>query len=391
MPIFHYKGYKGDGSAAAGTIEADSLQAAVSTVKERNIFPKEVTEHVHRQSAWRFSSNNLELLPAVTRQLSTLLSAGVPLMDALRSLSEENRGFWRSLLVEVRERVASGASLSRALEGYPAIFPDFYTAMVAAGEQSGTLDKILERLADYLEKQSAIKAKVRISLIYPVFMMVVGFVVLSFLFVFVIPKIVKIFENTKNALPLITVLLIAVSNLFVHYWWIMLGMIMALGAGMKNLNEKRRDLIDAWLLRIPGNVVQSLCFSRFSRTLGFLLEGGLPMLTALDLASKSVGNLVLEKSVDDAAKKVAEGGRLSSSIEGFPPVLLQLIATGEKSGKLATILGKAADSYEEEFGRRVQKLLSLLEPGMIVFMGVVVCLIVLAVLLPMFQLNQLIK
>ncbi|MFZ3136338.1 MAG: type II secretion system F family protein [Thermodesulfovibrionales bacterium] len=390
MPIFQYKGYKADGAYASGTVEADSLHDAISGIKEQDIFPKEVKEYLHREGRF-IRKDNKALLPYVTRQLSTLLSSGVPLMEALRSLSEEHSGFWKGLLVDIRERVSSGAGLSRALEDHEKIFPEFYRAMVAAGEQSGTLDRILERLADFLEKQTAVQARIRIALIYPAFMVCVGFMVMSFLFAFVIPKIVKIFENTKSALPFVTVVLINVSNFFVHYWWLVLFVITASAFGLRRLREQRRDLIDTLKLRMPGNLVPSLYYARFARTLGFLLDGGLPMLKSLELSAKAVGNIIIGNTIRNAAERVAEGARLSASLYGFPPVLLQLIATGERGGRMAEVLSKAADSYEEEFGRRVQKALSLLEPSMILAMGLIVGFIVLAVLLPMFQLNQLVR
>jgi general secretion pathway protein F len=222
-------------------------------------------------------------------------------------------------------------------------------------------------------------------------MMVVSIVVLSFLFTFVIPKIVKIFKDTKAALPFITVVLIFVSNIFIKYWWIMVAGAVAGTLYLKRFIAGHGRLVDRLILRLPGNILQSLYYSRFARTLGFLLEGGLPMLRALDLAAKSMGNRELEASVRDAERRVAEGQSLSSTLEGFPPVFVQLIATGEKSGRLPETLKRAADSYEEEFNRKVNRAVSLFEPAMILVMGLVVLFIVLAVLLPMFQLNQLIK
>ncbi len=392
MPIFQYRGYRVDGSLAAGTLEADGLQDAILGVKRLGVFPKEVGEYVYQgeKRKWLRRADNA-LLPYITRQLSTLLSSGVPLMEALKSLSEENRGFWRSLLVSVRERVSGGASLSRALEGYQTAFPEFYVNMVAAGEQSGTLDHVLARLADYLERQMAIRGKVRMSMVYPTFMVCVGFVVLSFLFTFVIPKIVKIFEDNKAALPFITVILIGISHIFVKYWWAIIVVLVGLVLGVKRFFKQHRALVDQMKLKMPGNVIQNLYFARFARTLSFLLAGGLPMLRALELSSKSLGNLFLEGKIMDAAKRVAEGANLSASLDPFPPTLLQLISTGEKSGRLPEVLSRAADSFEEEFGRRIQNALSLLEPLMILLMGFVVGFIVLAVLLPMFQLNQLVK
>lgn len=391
MPIFQYKGYRTDGSEATGAIEANSLKDAVLRLKDSGLYPKDVTETAYKDSKGLFRRPDISLLPSTTRQLSTLLSSGVTLMDALNSLSEENKGYWKNMLVNIKENVAGGSSLSKALEEYGNIFPAFYVNMVAAGEASGNLDKVLKRMAGFLEAQENLKSKVRASMIYPVFMICVGFIVLSFLFTFVIPKITRIFKDTATALPFITVILITISDIFQRYWWLLIGLLLGAITGFKRMREKKRVFIDKLILRLPGNILQSLYYGRFARTLGFLLEGGLPVLRALELSAKSIGNQVLEMKVMEAGKHVAEGARLSASLEGFPPVLLQLISTGERSGKLIEILKNAADTYEEEFSRRVQKALSLLEPVMVLFMGLIVGLIVLAVLLPIFQLNQLVK
>jgi len=391
MPIFQYRGYRSDGSEAAGTLEASSLKDAVLKLKESGLYPKNVKEAIHRRSVSLFHRFDASLLPSVTRQLSTLLSSGVTLMDALSSISEENRGLWGNMLVNIKERVAAGSSFSKALEDYEKVFPEFYVNMVAAGEASGNLDDVLSRLSDFLEARATLRSKVRTSMVYPIFMICIGFVVLSFLFTFVIPKITKIFKDTESALPFITIVLITISDIFHNYWWLLLGIISVAVFGLRRLRERNRLFIDRLVLRLPGNILQSLYFGRFTRTFSSLLGGGLPVLRALEFAAKSIGNKILETKISDAGKRVAEGARLSASLEGFPPVLLQLIATGEKSGRLVEVLKKAADSYEEEFSRRVQKALSLLEPGVILFMGLIVGFIVLAVLLPIFQLNQLIK
>ena len=391
MPIFQYKGYRTDGSEAAGSIEANSLKDAVLRLKDSGLYPKDVIEAAYKDSKGLFRRPDISLLPSTTRQLSTLLSSGVPLMDALNSLSEENKGYWKNMLVNIKEKVAGGSSLSKALEEYGNIFPVFYVNMVAAGEASGNLDKVLSRMSGFLEAQENLKSKVRASMIYPVFMICVGFIVLSFLFTFVIPKITRIFKDTATALPFITVILITISDIFQRYWWLLIGLLLGGITGFKRMREKKRVFIDKLILRLPGNILQSLYYGRFARTLGFLLEGGLPVLRALELSAKSIGNQVLEMKVMEAGKHVAEGARLSASLEGFPPVLLQLISTGERSGQLIEILKNAADSYEDEFSRRVQKALTLLEPAMVLFMGLIVGLIVLAVLLPIFQLNQLVK
>jgi general secretion pathway protein F len=312
-------------------------------------------------------------------------------MDALSSIAEEHKGYWQNMLISIKERIAGGSSLSKALEGYEKIFPEFYVNMVAAGEASGTLDMVLRRLSNFLESQANLKSKVSMAMIYPTIMICIGFIVLSFLFTFVIPKITSIFKDTESALPFVTVVLIAISDIFHNYWWLLLIMLFGGMFGLKRLREKNRLFLDRLMLRLPGDILQTLYLTRFTRTLSSLLEGGLPVLRSLELAAKSIGNSVLEKRVRDAERHVAEGARLSASLEGFPPVLLQLIATGERSGKLVEVLKSAADSYEDEFSRKVQKALSFLEPGMILIMGFIVGFIVLAVLLPIFQLNQLIK
>jgi len=391
MPIFQYKGYRPDGSEVAGTIEAASQKEAALRLKESGLYPRNVAGASEKRRFSLFNRHDATLLPSVTRQLSTLISSGVPLLEALRSLSDEQKGSWKTMLVDIKERIAGGSSFSKALEEYPKIFPEFYINMVAAGEASGNLDNILTRIADFLEAQDNLKSKVRTSMVYPVFMICISFIVLSFLFAFVMPKITRIYKDTQSALPFLTVALIWVSEIFQRYWWLLMGLLLGGLYFLRELREKKRVFLDRMVLRIPGNILQSLYFGRFARTLGFLLEGGLPMLNSLELSAKSIGNKVIEMNVLESGKRVSEGARLSASLDGFPPVLLQLISTGERSGQLVEVLKNAARSYEEEFSRRVDKALSLLEPVMILCMGFLVGLIVLAVLLPIFQLNQLIK
>jgi general secretion pathway protein F len=308
-------------------------------------------------------------------------------VESLRALSREAGGEWQALLVDVREKVVAGASLSRALEDYGGIFPEFYRNMVAAGEQSGKLDRVLERLADFLESQALMKDKVKTAMVYPLFMASVGVVILGFLFAFVVPKIVRIFEDTQSALPLPTIILVGISNFFVHYWWALVLLIPALAYFGRRMVRKHREGADRLLFR----AFQSLYLSRFARTLSFLLEGGLPMLSSLELAGRTSGNLWLRNVVHRAEAKVSEGAGLAASLEGLSPVMLELIDTGERSGRMVDVLGKAAHTYETEFDRQTQKALALLEPVMILLMGLVVGFIVFAVLLPMFQLNQVIR
>ncbi|MFA4916625.1 MAG: type II secretion system F family protein [Syntrophales bacterium] len=391
MPIFSYKGYSAEGTEIKGSLDALGLKDAIIKVKSYGIHPADVFEVREKGERGIFHKIDDTFLPNMTRQLSTLLSAGVPLMEALQAISNENIGFYREILIAIKERVSGGTSLSRALESYGRIFPVFYINMVQVGEASGILDKILIKLADFLENQNEIRSKVRSSTIYPIFMMGVSVLVLAFLFTFVMPKIVKIFNDMEGTLPFITLVLIFISNIFIKYWWAMIVTVATAIWFMRRFLVKHRATVDKLLLRLPGNIIQSLYYARFARTMGFLLDGGVPMLKSLKFAGKSIGNRELESQVLAAEGKVAEGGSLSSSLRGFPPVLIQLVSTGEKSGRLAETMNRAAESYEEEFNGKMEKAVSLFEPVMILLMGLVVCFIVLAVLLPIFQLNQLIK
>ncbi len=391
MPIFNYKGYNPEGREILGSVEASSLNEAKFKVKSDGIFLSDVSDASGKIKKGFFRRSDSLFLQNFTRQLSILLTAGVPLADAIQSIAAENSGYYRDVVIAVKDRISSGSSLQRALQDFSNIFPGFYINMIQAGEQSGNLEKVTVRLADYLESQNNIRARVRSAMAYPILMMGVCIIVLSFLFTFVVPKIVKIFADTKSALPFITHALIFISNIFVNYWWAILGVVAASCFLFKMLIKKHRLFIDRHLLRLPGNLLQSLYYSRFARTLSFLLDGGIPMLKALKISSRSTGNKELEEIIQKAEVKVSEGKKLSSSLEGFPPVFLQLIAVGEKSGSLGESLKKAADSYDMEFSRRMNRAVAVLEPAMILGMGLVVCFIVLAVLLPIFQLNQLIK
>jgi general secretion pathway protein F len=388
MPIYKYKGYRaGGGSEAAGTIEAEGPRDAAQKLKEQGLFPREIRLVEHRRATSVAKRLDKKRIPAVTRQLGVLVRSGVPVVEALKALSEESTGRFRSMLVDLREKVAGGGSLSRALDAHTDTFPDFYRHMVEAAEESGTLDITLGRLADFLESQEKTREKVKTAMIYPSIMAFVAFVVMLLLFTFVVPRIVTVFENNEAALPVATKLLILMSNAFVNYWWALIALLLALTYGGKWLYKKHADKADRLLMRVLG----SLYLARFSRTLSFLLEGGLPIIRAMELAGKASGNGSVERASQEAAVRVSEGSSLAAALEQMPPVMRELIATGEKSGRLPEVLGSAADSYEGDFDRLVQRMLAYLEPGMILAMAVVVAFIVFSVLLPLFQMNQLIQ
>ncbi len=391
MPVYKYRGYDQGGSETEGIIEADGQRDAASKIKTRGIFPKEITEASAGKKNILFKKLSPLLLPSITRSLSTLLSAGVPLIDAIASISAEQKGDWRNMLTDIRERLSGGASLARAMQAYPAVFPGFYTGMIEAGENSGKLTDVLLKLADYIENEIKIKDRVKTALIYPAFMFCVSFFVIAFLFTFVIPKITSIFEGASASLPFITVVLIWISDGFKEFWWLLLALCVGVSFLFRKLKETKREMLDSILLKDPSGILMGLYMLRFSMTMGFLLSGGLPILNAMQLTSKATGNSVLESRIMSAQDLVSQGAKLSTSLEGFPPTLLQIIATGEQTGNLPEVLKRTAESYEAEFDRKLQRAISLLEPSIILLMGLVVLFIVLAVLLPIFDLNQIMQ
>ncbi len=391
MPVFKFKGYDPDGSATEGIIEADGPRDAALKIKAKGLFPKEISEEASPYKRSLLRRYSPLIVASITRRLSTLLASGVPLVEAIGSLSFEQKGIWKNILIDIKERLSAGASLARAMQAYPAIFPDFYTGMIAAGESSGKLTDVLLKLADFLENENNIKSKLQTALIYPVFMGCISILILLFLFIFVIPKITKIFEDTSASLPFITIALIGISTVFKNFWWLLLLLAAGLTMSYRWVRKNRRDIIDNILLQDPTGILTGLYMLRFTLTMGFLLSGGLPILKAMQLTSKATGNVVLENKIMSAQNMVSQGAKLSASLEGFPPTLLQIISTGEQTGRLAEVLKKTSESYEAEFERKLQRAISLLEPILILTMGLIVGFIVVAVLLPIFELNQVLR
>ncbi len=391
MPVFKYRGYDQKGISAQGVIEADGRRDAALKIKTKGVFPKEITEAVSPGKKPSLKKSSPLILAGITMRLSILLSAGVPLIEAVAALSSEQKGEWRSILADLKERLAGGASLARAMEAYPSIFPEFYTGMIAAGESSGKLTDVLLKLSEFLESETSVKNKIQTALIYPAILAGVSIIIVLFLFTFVIPKITKIFEETSTSLPLVTVVVIWISAALQKFWWLLL----AAGAGavalFKKIIRTRKDLVDAILLKEPTGILKGLYMLRFSMTMGFLLSGGLPILKAMQLTSKATGNVVLENKIMAAREMVSQGAKLSNSLEGFPPTLLQIISTGEQTGKLPEVLQKTAASYNAEFDRNLQRGISFLEPALILIMGLVVGVIIVSVLLPIFELNEIMR
>lgn len=403
MPTFRYKAYSAAGASLSGTVEADSERQALTQLKSKGLMPREVLEAGAAESASRAFSFKRGVstadLSLFTRRLATLVASSVPLFEAMGSLYEqEESGKLKQVLARVRERIAEGASLSRAFAAEPSVFGESYVSMVAAGEAGGALDAVLERLADFLEEQEEVRSRVTSALAYPILMLLVGGGVMTFLLTVVIPRIVVIFEDSKAALPLITIMLIKLSHFLRGWWWIPAGMAIAAvplyrkAMQRDNLRLKR----DALLLGMPlvGSMLQRLILSRFARVLGLLLSSGVPIIRALEITSEVLVNRVYRLFLQGVMEEVAQGGSLSGSLKKsplFPPLLVHLAGVGEKGGTLETMLLKAGIAYEREFSTRLTRLMGLMEPLLVLGMGLAVGLVVVAVLLPIFEMNQLIK
>jgi general secretion pathway protein F len=403
MPSFRYSAYGRSGAEVAGVVEADNPRDAKERLKRDGLLPRTIVaaEEVATGGAlgsWR-RRVALPELALMTRRLATLLGSAVPVYEAVATLcAQESPGELKNVLGRVRERLAEGSALAKAMAAEPRVFSDSYVSMVAAGEASGALEIVLERLAEFLEDQDAVRSKVVTSLAYPVLMVVVGTGVMMFLLGFVVPKIVTIFEESKAALPLITVLLIKTSRFVQKGWWAILLLAGTAVFAYRRLmrQEELRHRQDRLLLRVPlvGSLWQGLILSRFAKVLGLLLASGVPVIKALDITSAAVVNREYRAWLAKVKEELIEGGSLSVALGRsplFPPLLVHMVAVGEKSGELEKMLVRSGEAFEREFESQVTRLMALLEPLLVLGMGVAVGLVVVAVLLPIFELNQLIK
>jgi general secretion pathway protein F len=411
MPVYAYKGLSESGRAVAGIIDADTPKAARIKLRRDGVFPTDLAEEerkkIHSVAAERTTFNwarfveriTPQELALLTRQLSTLVGAGLPLVDCLSALIEQSESARiKRVLSQIREQVTEGTSLADALKAHPRIFSDLYVNMVRAGEASGALDVVLLRLADYTESYAALRDKVRSALTYPTLMAIVGSGILFFLLSYVVPKVTRIFAENKASLPAMTVILLAISGFMQDYWWLVLGtiLIVVIAIRVSIRTPAGRLRFDRYVLAIPyaGKLLRKVALARFSRTLSTLLTSGIPLLHALDIVKNVVGNMVLSTAIEEARSSIREGQSIAPPLKKsgvFPAMLIHMIAVGEKSGELEQMLSKAADAYDNEVSSSVSSLTSILEPMMILIGGAVVLFIVLAILLPIFTLNELVR
>jgi general secretion pathway protein F len=408
MPVYEYTALDGSGKNVSGIIDADSPVAARQRLRGTGIFPVEVKETTSKPKDLRPGSVSVSSLlkrvkpgevSIATRQLATLLGAGVPLVASLEGLvSQITNPVLKKIMAEVKESVNEGNSLAFALGEYPRIFSGVYVNMVRAGEASGSLDVVLDRLADLGEHQHALRTRFKAALAYPVFMFFVGTLVLFFLVTFVIPKITPVFEEMHQTLPAPTVVLINVSDFLKSFWWVILIAAGIVGIVLAQLKKTPRGqyVWDEAKLRMPilGPINRKIALARFARTLGSLLQGGVPLISAMQIVRNVVNNVLIADVIDVAVEEIQAGKDLASPLgqsRWFPSIVIQMIAVGEQSGELEPMLGKVADTYERDVAAQIMAMTSMLEPVMILIMGLIVLFIVISILLPIFEMNQMIR
>jgi general secretion pathway protein F len=405
MPVFTYRGLSTEGRSVAGVVDADSARGARGKLRTLGIFPTEISEETAAPARSmrellpslgrrRMSAPELALL---TRQLSALLGAGVQLVDALGTLGEQStKAPVKKMLSQVRERVREGSSLADALALHRDVFSDLYVGMVRAGEAAAALEAVLDRLADYGERQSEFVSKVRGALTYPIIMMCVGTAIMAFLVTYVVPQVALIFKQSHAALPLATKILIGISTLFTDYWILLLAAVIAIAAGIAfALSTARgRRQYDRLVLHTPyiGPTVVRIICARFARTLGTLLSSGVQLIPALDAVKGVVTNGLLREAVEQSRDSIREGHGMGQTLGQsglFPPLLVEMVKVGERSGELEQMLVRVADNYEREVSTSLAQMTTVLEPVMTLAMASVIVFMMLAVLMPIFQLNQL--
>jgi general secretion pathway protein F len=405
MGAFEYTALDAQGKERKGLIEADTPKHARQLVREKQLLPMEIQEAAQselkrsrRRGFLRRGLSTLDLA-LLTRQLATLLRSGLPLEESLQAVAEQTeKPRVQRIILGVRSKVVEGHPLADGLRDFPQAFPEIYRATVAAGEQSGKLDSVLERLSDYTESRQVMGQQVSNALVYPIVLMVLSFAIVSFLLAYVVPQVVAVFEQGHQELPLATRILIAMSDLIRLYW--VYGLI-AIAAGtwgflrwLKAPGARLR--FDRFLLKLPlaGKLIRGLNTARFARTFSILTASAVPVLEALKISADVVNNVPMKQAVVDAALRVREGAPIGKSLAArkiFPPMMIHLISSGESSGELEKMLERAASNQEREMDGLLATLTNLLGPFMVVFMGGVVMFIVIALLLPIFQLNDLVK
>ena len=403
MGAFEYVALDKAGKESKGLLEGDTAKHVRQLLREKQLLPVKVSEVAQKETKRQGSfSLRRGMTPAelalLTRQLATLSQAGLPLEEALLAVSQQSENpRTQSILLGVRSKVMEGHTLADGLADFPQAFPELYRATVSAGEQSGHLDAVLDRLADFTETRQMLQQQIKNALIYPIALVVTAISIISFMLAYVVPKVVSIFENYGQELPILTRIMIASSDFIRGYWIVLILGTIAIIWGLRRLlkQEGPRRRYHKLLLRLPivGTVTRGINTARFTQTLSILAGSSVPILEALRIASQVVVNVPMREAVEEASLRIREGGMISKSLAAsklFPPMTTHLIASGEASGRLEEMLVRAAQVQEREVDGLISTMLGIMQPLLVIFMAGVVLLIVLAILLPIFELNNLI-
>jgi type IV pilus assembly protein PilC len=395
MPNYSWKGRTRGGRVQEGVLVAESKEAAIATLRKQQIIVTTVTEKGKEFALPKIGGGiSSKEIAVFTRQFSVMIDAGLPLVQCLEILGaqQDNRTF-QKILFQVRQDVETGSTLADALRKHPKAFDDLYCNMVAAGEAGGILDTILQRLSTYIEKIVKLRSAVRSALVYPIAVILIAIGVVWIILWKVIPTFATLFEGLGASLPLPTRVTIALSNFIGAWWWLILGSIgTAIFLAFRyHKTYKGRRVLDGIMLKLPvlGMVMKKIAVARFCRTLGTLVSSGVPILEGLEITARTSGNAVLEDAIMATRASVEEGKTISEPLKAasiFPPMVVQMVAVGEQTGALETMLSKIADFYEDEVDEATANLLALLEPVMICFLGLVIGGIVISMYMPMFDL-----
>ena len=404
MPAFEYSALNTRGKTEKGVLEGDSVRQISHKLKEQQLVPLEITEISRRQNSSVTSVPFMKRgittsqLAILTRQLATMIRSGSPVEAALTAVVQQtNKPRVKSILMAIRSRVREGYTLASALDEFPHIFPELYRATVASGEQAGKLDFVLGRMADYVEQSQALRSKIMLAMVYPLALTTVAILVTVVLLTYVVPKVIQVFEDIDQALPVITLVLIGISD-FLRNYGVYIALLITIAVIIFNMLLRTESFKFAWhtfLLKVPGisHLVKGMNTAIFARTFSILAGSGVNALEAMRISAGVMNNKMMKKAVLDASERVREGAAISPALEKsncFPPMTICLIASGESSGNLVEMLEHAADSQEKEYETITSTIMGLFEPILIVVMGAVVLFIVVAILLPIFQLNQLV-
>lgn len=404
MPVYEYQALTDKGKTIKGIIDADSPAQARGRLKAHGKFPIAIEESRKKNTDRKYRNVHLfdrvksQEIAVVTRQLATLLGAGIPLVQALTSLIEQTSNkVLKNVIAQIKDEVNEGNTLTTAMESHPRYFTSIFVNMVKAGEASGSLDVVLEKLADFSEKQEALRGRLRAALIYPAFMAVIGAGILFVLITYIVPNIAQVFTEMDKVLPLPTQLLIGFSEVLRDKWWLLAIAIFLLVMSVRAIARSGygRSFLDRFKFRMPiiGSVVHKVLLARFSSTMASLLDSGVGLLPSMQIVRALVNNVHMAAVIDNAIVHIQKGKSMTDALansEWFPPMFTQMLAVGEQSGQLEIMLHKIAAAYEREVDTAVSGLTALIEPLMIVGMGVAVGFIVLSILLPIFEMNQMV-